>query len=108
MVTLKVNETTFTDNIASSVDGGAIYFSSTDTESSVNLNGVTFTNNLGAGNAANDIYIDITAFACVTKHGTSGVLSGPTGGSCTPAAATPAPTYVSGAALNSSLCVSSW
>lgn len=66
----------------------------------MNLDGVTFSNNVGAGNTANDIYIEITAFSCVTKPGTSGVLSGPTGGSCTPAAATPAPTAVRGAVPN--------
>lgn len=90
---LRINSTIFTDNSGLTVDGGAIYFVSSNANSYVELEEVYFDNNLGAGSATNDVYNDAANFYCVIMSSSSSVVSGSVGGSCT-GATTPAPTGV--------------
>jgi hypothetical protein len=91
LVHLSVNTTSFTDGTAGGWDGGAIYFDSTDSDSSLLIKEVTFTNNVGSGYSANDVYSNSLDFTCTVSSG-SGVVSGNVGGTCV--IATPAPTTV--------------
>jgi hypothetical protein len=89
-----VNTTDFTGNRGTTSGGGAIYFGSTTSGSSLNLEGVYFYNNTGIGGAPNDVYADLAGITCLTEEGSSTVVSGSTSGSCIAdtQAPTPSPT----------------
>jgi predicted outer membrane repeat protein len=88
VVTVTVNTTDFTGNQADSL-GGAIFFSSSNPDSSLSLRDVNFQSN-SAGGSPNDVYVYATDFTCVVEAGSSAVIDGSTSGTCIEA--TPAPT----------------
>lgn len=87
VATVTVNTTDFTGNQANNL-GGAIYFYTSSSASSLSLRDVNFQSNL-AGGSPNDVYADVTAFTCVTEVGSSTLVAGSTSGTCIEATGSP-------------------
>lgn len=80
---LIVNTTDFKYNTGPTLGGGAVYFASTATGSSLSLREVYFEGNTGVSSASSDIYADLTDITCVTDAGSTQYVSGSTTSVCT-------------------------